>query len=349
VDAEQKAAEEAGKGEQHALPIAEAVPAQPPVEPVAPLVPPPAQGELPAAPAQRQPTGEPAPARKPITVQIVGSGELSAFERTTIRYAGAGILVAFLALIAASVTGYFIYQQYQAMEEANEVAGLSANKARYDARSNDAATAHQLAILQGQLIQQRQSSEMGQRPWVKFELGGTPSPGTDPTSRTLPALVAGQPLEIPVRMTNIGNTTAEKLRGGLLIQIVPDDKEPVIPRNRLIFPLPGEPKVPGKSMPGEYLFRATLYPNEVAESSFSRLKADGSKDPVTSSEVTAITAGTSHIYLVGQVWYYDIFGVLHWTKFCETSVAKTVKYSTVLKCVRFGGVDNNQSKNSGSK
>jgi hypothetical protein len=74
---------------------------------------------------------------------------------------------------------------------------------------------------------------------------------------------------------------------------------------------------------------------------------DGTEDPATSAEVNAIAAGTAHIYLVGQVWYDDIFGVSHWTKYCGNTTTKMLapsdSSSPAWKCGRFGGVDSNQA------
>ncbi|HEY5057110.1 MAG TPA: hypothetical protein VII58_13175, partial [Acidobacteriaceae bacterium] len=223
-------------------------------------------------------------------------------------------------------------------------------QAKLDSESNDTSTAAQLKTLQGQLTQQRQALEVDQRPWLKFELEGTVTSGTDPngTSRTIP-FVAEQPMKVPVRITNIGKTVAEQATGVLDIQIIQKGKHPHIPKGQMKLAVtadPGEPPAPGRPYPGRAWMESTIYPGGVSESSPTRMKKgpDGKRfvdDLLTQSEVDGINKGTAYIYVVGEVWYSDIFGVRHWTKFCESNVLAAT--ADRLKCARFGTVDNNHA------
>jgi hypothetical protein len=167
VATEDKPPEEAGKGDKNPLPIAEPVSTQPTIKPVEPVEAAAPEGELPAPPAQPQPTGEPAPISEPLLIRVLD--EPSRFERMTIRYGKIGVLVAFLALVAASVTGFFIYQQFTAMDEANVMAGISARRARYDARASEITTAQQLVDLQAQLAIAHNTFDALNRPYVGVE------------------------------------------------------------------------------------------------------------------------------------------------------------------------------------
>jgi hypothetical protein len=92
--------------------------------------------------------------------------EESPADRAARRTANATIALAYVAiftLVAAIITGYFIFQQFNAMEEANEVAGFVANKARYDAKANDVATAKQFAALQSEIIVAQETTKEARR------------------------------------------------------------------------------------------------------------------------------------------------------------------------------------------
>jgi hypothetical protein len=91
-----------------------------------------------------------------------------------------GILVAFLALVAACVTAYFINGQFKEMAKQTGILAESLKKQKEDSTASAIATAAQLDILQGQLIQQRSGLEMDQRPWIKFEPGGERPKDTEP-------------------------------------------------------------------------------------------------------------------------------------------------------------------------
>ncbi len=187
MDTENHTPEETHKKNENPLTVTESVPCTSTVEPVATVEPFAAQSELPAESVEQQSAEEDRPVPQPIAVRIIKDVELSTFERKTIRYGAVGILVAFLALVAACITAYWIYEQFQAIEEANEVAGFSANKARYEARASDEAVAKQLIVIQRQLTEARRSAnaatltsnaarlsaetaqkqlELSDRPWV---------------------------------------------------------------------------------------------------------------------------------------------------------------------------------------
>jgi hypothetical protein len=251
---EDKPAEEASSGDKNPLPIAEPVPAQSTIKPVNPIEPVAPQGELPTQPTQPQPAGKPDPAPEPLLIRVVD--EPSRFERRTITLGWLGLFLGFLSFLAAIIAGGLIYHQWLEMNAQTGFMNRAAIQARKDSADSGIAAANQLTILRGQLTQQTEALRMDQRPWLKFELGSAQAPGDDPGTYTLPLLIVGQPTKIPVRITNIGKTTAERVRGSLSVQIVPDGKEPIIPRHRFVFNLPGEPKARGKSVPGHIVFRA---------------------------------------------------------------------------------------------
>jgi hypothetical protein len=63
---------------------------------------------------------------------------------------------------------------------------------------------------------------------------------------------------------------------------------------------------------------------------------------LSQTEKTELDNGNAYVLLLGEVWYSDVFGVRHWTKFCEMS--SQLDLAVVKKCIAFGAVDANQPK-----
>lgn len=279
-----------------------------------------------------------------------GFGGLTAFERKTLFWGRLGFALTFGSLLAASVAVYFAFQQAKEMASQTALLVIAQRQAQTDAKDSSVAVAKQLGALQEQMTQQRQSVEVDQRPWLKFRLGGNKPTGSDPNGLdyAFQPFIAGKPLSIPIRVTNIGKTTAEHIKGAIFVQVVSKGKEPMLPSKRLSFAAPDEPtpSMRGKSVPAEGWLTATLYPGEVVEGSPSRMKrlGDGTIviDPVTSEEADGINGGSMSLYILGEVWYADVFGVQHWSRFCETTDRESIKAR--IKCVRFGAVDHNRGK-----
>jgi hypothetical protein len=101
---------------------------------------------------------------------------LSSFERKTVIFAKWGILVAFLSLVAASVAGYYVFQQFQEMAMQTNILNGEAGRARRDAKDTGIATAQQLALSRQQVSAaqdaNRETVELFKRrnrPWVGVE------------------------------------------------------------------------------------------------------------------------------------------------------------------------------------
>jgi hypothetical protein len=154
-------------------------------------------------------------------------------------------------------------------------------------------------------------------------------------------------LSAKVKVTNIGKTTATAISGAVVEEMVPSGTEPKMPKRQKWF-IPDKNGVPPKL--GEHVtkgwWEATLYPNEVSEGTYSRLKRDPSgkavDDLLTQPEIDAFNRQDLYTITYGEVWYSDIFGVRHWTRFCEQTPQKDGRGSR--NCVNFGAVDSNQKK-----
>ena len=59
---------------------------------------------------------------------------------------------------------------------------------------------------------------------------------------------------------------------------------------------------------------------------------------MTQQERTALDSGESYFLNFGEVWYRDVFGIRHWTKFCEMGNAQ-INVKVAERCLRFNAVD----------
>jgi hypothetical protein len=326
------------EGDEYSLPVREIAPVDSDIKPANAITPPALKQYI--GPDLDQKNGERNMAndKKPLSVRVIGDGELSLFERKTVRFGYWGVVIGGLSLLAACAATYLVFQQFKEIAKQTDLLGMAARQARIDSNENGKATAKQLSILQGQLTQQRQALEVDQRPWLKFEIGDPPN-GSG-LVYAFPS--AGKPLKIPVRITNIGKTAAEKIKGVLFVQVIHIGNEPILPERKLIFTMPGEKQPKGESYPSEGWVKGVMYPGEMDQGYYSRLKRGpagvGVEDPVTQAELDDVGNGRAHIYILGEVWYYDIFGVAHWTKFCQGDTFE--RLPTALKCAHFNSVDN---------
>jgi hypothetical protein len=322
------------------LAVAKTAPADPAVSVADPVVSAPTQqavssdlsGEDPADDRERPPG--------PLLVRVVRDDDLNAFESKTVKYARLGVGLSVLSLVAAIAAAIVFYLQFREMSKQTGILNTSAQQAKADSKAAGTATATQLRIMQDELTQQRSALETDQRPWLKFELGGERPKDADPNNEKMRLITAaaGQPIKIEVRVTNLGKTAAERILGTLLVQYVSKGGKPtVLPKREIVFTEGRKPKK--GALPGTAWGEATIYPNEVSQQYFSRSRWGKTgvveDDPLTQTEATALQAGNAYILLMGEVWYSDVFGVRHWTKFCGMSLQQ-LDPLVAKKCVAFG-------------
>jgi hypothetical protein len=200
------------------------------------------------------------------------------------------------------------------------------------------------AYLQWQTM--KRSLHVDQRAWIKFDFSKEEVSGTNVESKRQLMITPGQPLVIPSRFTNIGKTTALDVRAAIVIEVLPNGNDPHLPDKDMtislhLHPSPGGPS--GRGAPAEIatftLQTSVIYPNDVSDFGASRKHFSTTRevedDPVTPGEVLNLNRGSSYIAMWGQVWYSDVFGVDHWTKFCkvigrgDTQNEKCSKYSYI--------------------
>jgi hypothetical protein len=208
LDAEPHSENEAPKGDQNPLPVAEVAPEQKAVEPVQLDITLTIKEELAAEPDQQQTPAEVQIVQQPLLVHVTNDDELSNFERQTILYGKVGISVAFLALVAACVTGYFIFQQFKEMSAQTDLSSSAAKQARIDAKDAAIAITKQLTIAQQQakaaqtsVVAIQNQTVQQERPWIALSV----TPGPDFSFD----VDKGGIVFVKFTLTNVGHSLAE--------------------------------------------------------------------------------------------------------------------------------------------
>ncbi|WP_041855369.1 hypothetical protein [Candidatus Korobacter versatilis] len=185
-----------------------------------------------------------------------------------------------------------------------------------------------------QLRLSRQAMQIDQRAWLKVGFGGIPIPesviGTD-VKRSF-SLTSGQPIFVPVRFSNIGKTPLLRMKGTILVDLIPMGKEPDVPTRPLIDlgTAPTEEQWRGAEFnKADFKVRSTLqvtaaiiYPSDASEMSLPRTKISGHKfmtPPLSQAEALDFASDKNYLAIFGELHYLDVLGVEHWVKFCENS------------------------------
>jgi hypothetical protein len=164
------------------------------------------------------------------------------------------------------------------------------------------------------------------------------------------AFTKGQPIGIPIRTTNVGKTPAQHIWWSVYTSVVPIGREPDLPTHHI---LPNDEIYKVKrtgtrsvDIPHQESERSLLYYGEhddIVATRLERISRDGKSivqpKTLTPEEWEGFAHGKNYIIVFGEVWYLDVFGITHWTKFCVSKTTSTA--NTSRKCVNFAGVDNN--------
>jgi len=235
--------------------------------------------------------------------------------------------VSVLGLLVSGLTIYLLFRTVHYTRLQWQEANRTANAAICASRTAQ----ESLLTAQRQLV-------IDQRAWLKFS--------DDPATQFL----KGQPISIPIHVTNIGKTPAEHLWWAIYTSFVPSGEEPDLPGKHIV---PGDSiyKLDRSSARQTHILheeyeRSLLYPadhDDATATRLERVRENGAfrvqPAPLLSPEWESFATGKSYIVVFGEVWYLDIFGVTHWTSFCVSKTA--TGGNTSRKCVEYGKVDNN--------
>jgi len=187
-------------------------------------------------------------------------------------------------------------------------------------------------------------TRLDERPWLKFRFG------TGDISSPTIQFSTGNPIFVPVGFVNVGKTPALEAHGMVVLQIPAKGKDPDVPNDKQGIALAGRQIPQGnhfiKQITGMQLEESIIFPNDHTEFSISRTQTLKSGDVVpraiSLAEYDQLRTNEAYISVWGQVWYSDVFGVEHWTKFC--SVHGVAFQPESEKCVKYGDVDKSDSR-----
>lgn len=298
---------------------------------------------------------EPKKPRK-LLVEVLRNGAHSEFEKQNVDLAqktfDLNVRQAWLticAILIAALGAAFVAIQIQEMTYNNQILASQSESAAAGGLFSDMNTRRQLDIAtrQAQAAQDnvatiQQQMKMDERPWLEFEEGDGKITFT-----------VDEAISLPVRFTNIGRTPALKIEGLACVEIVPVGHDPDFAkwdsgismkmRKDESFPKRYETKLAGA--PCNWIKTTIIYPRGKRELSFGRVRLNDTgkaeDDPLRLHEFNSLTHSTAYFSIYGQIWYWDVFGVRHWTKFCGSKTFNGSP-SQSSKCVDYSDVDHNQ-------
>lgn len=175
---------------------------------------------------------------------------------------------------------------------------------------------------------------MDQRPWIKVEYAD-PSP-----------MSPASPISLPITIRNVGKSPAQQVFCAAIIKIVPIGGEPDIAQNLV----PPDPIYKHKwvwwwkrrtGIVATYLRTGDSWPGDPY--TFTAVRSNGSgPELLTLNEAKDMFDRRAYALVFGQVWYLDIFGTTHWTKFCkDLPLQGASSYSQSKTCANYNAADSN--------
>ena len=243
------------------------------------------------------------------------------------------------AILIAGVTAWILQRQAGVMSDTlAEIrgSGRQAERSLRLQRGQVIQAAKQAKAATDSVSEIQRQTRLGQRPWLKIEFYGE-SRGSDPSPKNRwTTFTSGSPLQVPVRITNVGNTAALRVHGFIVVEVVPVGKEPSIPSKKKSGHV--------KAISAAGLTTSVIYRDGWVDIPASRKQqmANGKIEDATLTRPEAIelNGGTAYVVIWGKVRYTDIFGTHHWTKYCG-AISSSGGYMQSDKCPAYGDVDSN--------
>jgi hypothetical protein len=278
--------------------------------------------------------------RGPILVQLVRDDTLSPFEVETLKISRRTYWISVFAFAAAVVAAYLVGSQFIEMKDQTQILASQAQGQAASASVSAVQVQQQLGIAQQQAKAAQDSvtaiqrqMRQDQRPWMRFDMGDSK---VNPTV----SVKVGSSLVVPVRMTNVGKTPAERLQMFFVIEVVPLGKDPHLPKHHFIFD--GRRTKPNPL--AAYRIRVgAMFPESHVDEMVPRLQIKNGtvvENFLSVPEANDVVNGKAYLAVFGEVSYFDVFGFRHWTKFCKDGFPDGSNPNNG-KCANFYAVDNN--------
>jgi hypothetical protein len=130
-------------------------------------------------------------------------------------------------------------------------------------------------------------------------------------------VAADKPLKFVVRVTNGGRTPAKRIDSRFIIEKVPGDYPP------------------------SFVYTDADRLHDVAVFLTSKQQRSVSEPPpLTEADMEEINTGRAYIAIFGEATYFDVYGTLHWIRFCAWHALAPGNYNAKA-CSGYNGVDDN--------
>ena len=172
-----------------------------------------------------------------------------------------------------------------------------------------------------QLRLTQQSLRTDERPWVKIS-----------SKVKVEGLVEDVPLSAIMEFKNVGKTAAKDVYMEIVMQVTPNGSIP-----NFGFEGPAVRNTMGAMFPNDPLTLPIAPFTQTGKGQYQPLN-------LSHHDLEELQAGRAYIMVYAQVFYYDIFGVQHWTRSCGWHSVPPVegKY-TARECTAYNSIDNSQN------
>jgi len=239
------------------------------------------------------------------------------------------ILTAFI-LVATIITAKIFHNQFKEMRNQTGLLNDGAKQAAADSVEAVKRVEKQLTIAKQESDAARDSvkaiqrqSRQDQRAWLEIVPQGTTN------------ISIGKPVGYTFQIVNKGKTPATDLVFEMVVKLIDN-----IPRKTFVFRYTGEPRLIGTT--------GILNPQEPVTREAGSLEivpgsTNGQTNPhaVTKEEFQRLVNGDYFVIAYVRIRYRDIFGISHWSKFCEYSGVNPSRSYYAQWCTNYSSVDNN--------
>ena len=251
-------------------------------------------------------------------------------------------IISLATFLIVSAYTYFAARQVVASENANDAAR---NAVRYSGRSlnrtlekmeeqagqtgrladnakTQADMTKELAATASGQLQVMQSDERG---WLEFDL----TPCSRQSQKEHYYFRVGQPLSVPVNVTNIGKIPVRDVQIKIFSDIFSATKR--VPLNLVDDPA---------SRSYAEITSGFVFPAKRMDFNATRTN-NGQFMPTTVAEVSALQSGDSYLAIFGRITYKDAFNTRHTTNFCAWVPNESITYREyqTRSCVAFNNAD----------
>jgi hypothetical protein len=172
------------------------------------------------------------------------------------------------------------------------------------------------------IFNQVQVTRADQRPWMKGSRNGS-------------FQIDASNANVSLRFTNIGKTPARNFKVVCFFKKVSNYSSPNLDTWRSP---PGEPSTISEI--------GTVFPNDFIDVIDNRMVSKSQTEvvsaPFSAADLEELQKGNAYVVAYGEVRYSDVFGIQHWTKFCDWTDLVPGGTYTAAMCSRYNDTDDNK-------